>query len=80
MKEEKNMKEILRRLCIDKGVSGSEEELFHTVSDLLEFASSVRMMPNGNIIAEMGDPNAEKHILFDAHADRIGLIVTYVNE
>ena len=80
MKEEKNMKEILRHLCIDKGVSGSEEELFHTVSDMLEFASSVRMMPNGNIIAEMGDPNAEKHILFDAHADRIGLIVTYINE
>ena len=28
----------------------------------------------------MGDNNSKKHIMLDAHVDRIGLVVTYINE
>lgn len=74
------MKELLRKLCIDKGVSGSENEMLETVQELLGGFASVSTDNSGNIIASMGNPNAKKHILLDAHIDRIGLIVTYINE
>ena len=34
----------------------------------------------GDILVTMGDKNAKKHIMLDAHVDRIGLVVTYINE
>ena len=74
------MKEILRSLCRCQGVSGSEAEMLSVIRQLLDGTADVTADSSGNIIASMGDPAAEKHILLDAHIDRIGLIVTYINE
>ena len=74
------MKELLKKLCIDRGVSGSEEEMEPVIRELLGDFAPVTSDNSGNIIVTMGDPHAKKHILLDAHVDRIGLTVTYLNE
>ncbi len=74
------MKEILKKLCIDKGVSGSETEMLDVIRELVGDFAEVSADGMGDILVTMGDKNAKKHIMFDAHMDRIGLIVTYINE
>lgn len=74
------MKEILRKLCTEKGISGKENDMFDIIKDLLGTKAGVRKMSNGNIIAEMGDKNSTYHIMIDAHIDRIGLAVTYIDD
>ena len=44
------------------------------------YVNHVRIDDNGNVIAEMGDDQAEQHILLDAHMDQIGLIVTGIDK
>ena len=74
------MKEILKKLCIDKGVSGSENEMLDVIKKLVGDFAEVSTDGMGDILVTMGDKNADKHIMLDAHMDRIGLIVTYINE
>ena len=74
------MKEILKKLCIDRGVSGSETEMLDVIKELVGDFAEVSADGMGDILVTMGDKNAEKHIMLDAHMDRIGLIVTYINE
>ena len=74
------MKEILKELCIDRGVSGSENEMLDVIKELVGDFAEVSADGMGDILVTMGDKNAEKHIMLDAHMDRIGLIVTYINE
>ena len=74
------MKEILKKLCVDKGVSGNETDMLTTIQELLDGIAEVETDNSGNIIAVMGDKNATKHIMLDAHVDRIGLVATYIND
>ena len=73
-------KEILKVLCTEKGISGRENELFETISALLADKAELGRMPNGNIIAELGNVESNYMIMLDAHIDRIGLIVTYIDD
>ena len=74
------MKEILKKLCIDRGVSGSETEMLDVIKELVGDFAEVSADGMGDILVTMGDKNAKKHIMLDAHVDRIGLVVTYINE
>ncbi len=74
------MKDILKELCVSGGVSGDEPELLSVIRHQLDSIAAVSTDNSGNIIAAMGDPAAPHHIMLDAHIDRIGLIVTYINE
>ena len=74
------MKEILKKLCIDRGVSGSETEMLDVIKELVGDFAEVSADGMGDILVTMGDKNADKHIMLDAHIDRIGLVVTYINE
>ena len=74
------MKEILKELCIDRGVSGSENEMLDVIKELVGDFAEVSADGMGDILVTMGDKNAKKHIMLDAHVDRIGLVVTYINE
>ena len=74
------MKEILKKLCIDRGVSGSETEMLDVIKELVGDFAEVSADGMGDILVTMGDKNAKKHIMLDAHIDRIGLVVTYINE
>lgn len=74
------MKEILKKLCVDSGISGDESGMLNIIKDLLGDFTDITADNSGNIIASMGNNNSGKHIMFDAHIDRIGLIVTYIDD
>ena len=75
------LKEILFELCSAHGVSGREDSAFAAAKRFLEpVADSVYSDANGNLYAVAGNKDAEKTILLDAHLDRIGLIVTDIND
>lgn len=74
------MKEQLFYLCRADGVSGAENNISSLVADVMGKYAQVTITPNNNVIAVMGNQNSDKHILFDAHIDQIGLIVTYIDE
>ena len=74
------MKTILKKLCADRGVSGNELEMLPVIKDLLGGSAQITTDNSGNIIAAMGTENTGRHIIIDAHIDRIGLAVTYIND
>lgn len=74
-------KEILKRLCSERGVSGRENEMLGIIRSLTgAFADEIKQLPNGTVIARIGRTDSKRHIMLDAHLDRIGLIVTDINE
>lgn len=72
-----NSLEILKKLTDGEGVSGNEKSLSYA-SELLNQYCDVTICPNGNILGTVG--SGDKTILLDAHLDRIGLIVTAVDD
>ena len=51
------MKEILKKLCIDKGVSGSETEMLDVIKELVGEFAEVSADGMGDILVTMGDNN-----------------------
>ena len=74
------LKEVIFDLCRAHGVSGNEEPALRLAKKYLEPFAEVSTDSNGNLYAMLGNPNANKTILLDAHIDRIGVIVTDINE
>lgn len=75
-----DIKEIIFDLCSAGGVSGSEEPVIELIKKYFEQYTSVSSDSNGNVYAVMGNENADKTILLDAHIDRIGLMVTDIDD
>lgn len=74
------MIELLKSLCADKGISGHESGMLDVVREAVGDFAEVTSDSLGNIIFSVGEKNAGKHIMLDAHIDRIGLVVTYIDE
>ena len=74
------MKNLIFDLCNAGGVSGSETEIAKVCVKRLNKFADVTVDKSGNVIAVLGNVNAQKTILLDAHMDRIGLIVTQIND
>ncbi len=75
-----SVKEIALALSNANGPSGAEGSASRLAMELLSDFAPVSRDSLGNITAEFGDLNAEKHILIDAHIDEIGLVVTDVDK
>ena len=73
------MKELLFRLCTAHGTPGDEGGAAEVARQALAPYAQVEIDHNGNVIAHMGDQKAKKHILFDAHIDQIGMVVTWID-
>ena len=75
-------KELLFGLTGASGVSGAEENAGeYALSRLHSYTDDAHMDSFGNIIGRIGVHSADKPtLLFDAHIDEIGLIVTYIDE
>ena len=77
-----NVKEVLTELCEIPGPSGFEEQVALCAKAMLEpYVDEAWIDVLGNVIGvrRCGKENARK-LLFDAHIDEIGLIVTGVEE
>ena len=75
-----NIQQLLFDLCAANGVSGCESELFDLIQSSLGPYAEVTADANGNVYAVLGNPSGDKTILLDAHLDRIGLIVTDIDQ
>lgn len=72
-----DIKEIIIALTEGEGVSGNEQSLKKAEALLSEYAS-VHRDSLGSIIGTFGE--GKTHIMLDAHLDRIGLIVTAIDD
>lgn len=77
-----DIKETLRLLTIAAGVSGEEFPASTAAAELLgKYAENVKIDAFGNVTGFIRSDNpAAKTLMLDAHIDRVGLIVTYIDE
>lgn len=75
-------KELLRRLCAARGVSGNEEEVRAVIlKEIRPYADRVTVTPLGNIIAwKRGRERAGTKLMLNAHMDEAGLIATRLTD
>ena len=71
--------ELLKWLCLAPGPTGFEAPAQEVVRRRLAPLGEVRADPLGNIWLDVG-PAGAPQVVVTAHADQIGLIVTYVDE
>ena len=74
------IKEIIFKLCSTSGVSGHEQPALETAKTLLEPYAEISFTNNGSLIAIIENNNSENSIMLDAHIDRIGFVVTDIND
>lgn len=74
-----NLEQLIFELCSVHGVSGSETPALNAAKKYLEQSAEVSVDNNGNLIAVLGNKEADKTILLDAHIDRIGFIITDID-
>lgn len=77
-----DIKSTLKLLTEKAGVSGDEREAAEIAAALLrEYAENVEIDPFGNVTGFVKSDNPEAEtLLLDAHIDRIGMIVTYIDD
>lgn len=72
---------VLEQLCSAAGVSGGEFPASAAALGLLgKYADRAEIDAFGNVIGYIGNDESKPLLLLDAHIDRIGLIVTYIEE
>lgn len=77
------MGDLLKELCFIPGVSGCENLICKYVYDKLLNFANVSIKNDNTVVAVISPSEStepQKHILFDAHIDQIGLIVTAINK
>ncbi len=78
------MKQLLTELCALDGISGYEENVRDYILQKLKASNApmeVKTDALGNILVHLiGKQPAGKKILFDAHMDEVGFLVTHIND
>lgn len=76
------MKEIIRTLTEAFGPSGYEDQVREVIADMIkDHVDEISTDVMGNLIAvKRGTAPEGKRIMFSAHADEIGIIVTHIDE
>lgn len=67
-------------LCAAPGTPGDEAEAMEAAKKALSFCGEVIVHPLGGVTGILGNKNAKRRLLFDAHVDQIGLAVTQIDE
>lgn len=71
--------EFLRDLCLAPGPTGFEAPVQELLRTRVAGVGAVSADPLGNLCAEVGAPS-QPQVVVAAHADQIGLVVTYVDD
>ncbi len=75
------MKETLRTLVESFGPSGHESEIMDLIEDMIkEYVDDTYCDSIGNLIAVKKGTSGGKRIMFAAHADEIGVVVTHIDD
>ncbi len=73
------MLETLKELCMIDGTSGREEDVRNYIIGRIEGKCEYKVDPMGNILAfKKGKKTAKNKVMFSAHMDEVGFIVTYI--
>lgn len=71
----------LKELCLLDGVSGNEGKVAEYIVNEIASYAECYIDPLGNVIAhKKGTSTAKKRVLFDAHMDEVGLIITGIKD
>lgn len=75
------MSDILRKLCSVGGVSGREEKVRDLIISEIEGYADYKIDALGNLLVhKKGKKPAKNKVMFDAHMDEVGMIVTYLSD
>lgn len=75
------MLDVLRQLSLLPGISGHEDPVREAILEKIAPFAQCRIDPAGNLIAyKKGRQAGNKTVLFSAHMDEVGFIVTYIEE
>ena len=74
------LKKLNFELCSVQGVSGSEAPVLSVARKYCEPLGETGTDHNGNLYVTLGDSEADRTIILDAHLDRIGFIVTGIDD
>ena len=75
------MMNTLKDLCLLDGVSGNEGKIAEYIVNKIAPYAECYIDPLGNVIAhKKGTSSAKKRVLFDAHMDEVGLIITGIKD
>ena len=78
------MLELLKQICEIPGVSGREQKIAAAIRDILApYTDEVRIDTLGNVIGVLrgtADAETKKKIMFSAHMDEVGFMVTKVDD
>ena len=75
-----DLEKLIFELCSAFGVSGGEQSAAEVVKKYLPPQTKAYSDSNGNLFAVLGNENADKTLLLDAHIDRIGLLITDISD
>lgn len=74
------MIDLITRLCLAYGTPGNEQTAAQTVANEISKYAETYIDKHGNVIAEMGNKDADFHIMLDAHIDQVGFVVTDIDK
>lgn len=74
-----NLEKILFDLCNTPGTSGDEAEVFSVAEKALSICQEVETDPLCGVHGFMGKKDAPVQIMFDAHIDQIGFVITEID-
>lgn len=75
-----DIKYLMKELCLAPGVSGDEHPASLAAAELLKkYTDNVKIDFFGNVTAFVGEEK-KPLILLDAHIDRIGMVVTHIDD
>jgi len=75
------MKNIIKKLVETYGPPGNEQQLREIlIQEITEYVDGIKVDVLGNIIAHKKGNGKSKRIMFAAHMDEIGLIITHIDK
>lgn len=80
MAELEAVRDLCLKLCNVEGTPGDESPAMKLAAEELGFCEDIKCDPICGVSAFLGDKNAKRQIMFDAHIDQIALIVTEIDE
>lgn len=75
------MLETVKKLCAVGGISGREDRVRELIINEIKAYADYETDPLGNLLVhKKGRSPAKNKVMFDAHMDEVGLIVTYITD
>lgn len=77
----KNLTENIKNLCYLRGISGREEAVREYIIEQIKDYAEYTVDPLGNLLVrKKGKVPAARTLMFSAHMDEVGFIVTHIDE